>query len=364
MAHLNVSDEVPTPEMNEVAARSKQDRIKAFEDVYKKLAADVIADLPQFEMPADAIAYVAKLLDYTVPGGKMNRGLSVIDTLEILLRRELTDDEFFKASVLGWTIEWLQAFFLVADDLMDSSHTRRGEPCWFRLPEVGLIAANDSLILESCIWRIFRTYFGNERYYVDLVHLMQDVSFKTQLGQMLDLKSAKPGVVNFSNFTLDTYRRIVKYKTAFYSFVLPVHMAMLMTGRFTPKDFKDAEAILVPMGEYFQIQDDYLDCYGDPKTIGKIGTDIQDNKCGWLIIQALQRASPAQRKILEENYARDNEASIAKVKEVYKQLNIAKVFHDYEDKAYVDIKQQIDRIQTVPKEVFNSFLGKIFKRQH
>jgi farnesyl diphosphate synthase len=47
------------------------------------------------------------------------------------------------------------------------------------------------------------------------------------------------------------------------------------------------------------MQDDFLDCYGDEKTIGKVGTDIQDNKCGWLVVQALQRVNPAQRKILE-----------------------------------------------------------------
>jgi farnesyl diphosphate synthase len=60
-----------------------------------------------------------------------------------------------------------------------------------------------------------------------------------------------------------------------------------------------AKDILIPLGKFFQIQDDYLDCYGNPETIGKIGTDIQDNKCSWLVVQALQLASPPQRAILE-----------------------------------------------------------------
>lgn len=60
-----------------------------------------------------------------------------------------------------------------------------------------------------------------------------------------------------------------------------------------------ALSILIPLGEYFQVQDDYLDCYGLPEHIGKIGTDILDNKCSWNVNTALKFATPEQRKVLD-----------------------------------------------------------------
>ena len=59
---------------------------------------------------------------------------------------------------VGWCIEWLQAFFLVADDMMDHSITRRGQPCWYKVPKVGLNACNDCIVLEACIYKILKKH--------------------------------------------------------------------------------------------------------------------------------------------------------------------------------------------------------------
>lgn len=48
---------------------------------------------------------VVQSLDYNVPGGKLNRGIAVVDTVEILKGRPLTEEEYLKAAVLGWCVE-------------------------------------------------------------------------------------------------------------------------------------------------------------------------------------------------------------------------------------------------------------------
>lgn len=352
---------------------SKEDEFKDFMAVFNILATDIQRDFPSYGLPPHARDWIKKLINVNVPGGKMNRGLTVVHSFQKLVEhRQLTRSEIFKAQVLGWCVEWLQAFFLVADDIMDTSITRRGQPCWYRQPHplgsndketIGLIAINDSFILEALIYKILRKYFGQEKYYPELLNLFHEVSYQTELGQLLDLTSNLPGgKVDLSLFTLDNYKMIVKYKTAYYSFHLPVALAMLLAGVTDQPTFQTAEDILLPMGEYFQIQDDFLDCYGDPKVIGKIGRDIEENKCSWLVVQALRRATPEQRKVLENHYGRDNPDDVARVKKLYNELNMTKIFKDYEEESYKQLVAMISEVRSLPKEVFLDLLGKIYKR--
>lgn len=125
------------------------------------------------------------------------------------------------------------------------------------------------------------------------------MTYQTSCGQLIDLITAPIGQVDLSKYTIETYMRIVTYKTAFYTFYLPAATAMHLCGMEDERAFDLARDICVRLGQFFQIQDDYLDCYGDPAVIGKVGTDIEDNKCSWLVVQALVRCTDAQRTIFE-----------------------------------------------------------------
>jgi len=339
--------------------------LKQFESVWPQLVKDIEAHCEKYKLPEQALTWFNKSLNHNTVGGKCNRGLSVIDTTQLLFDRPLSDDEFFKTATLGWMIELLQAFFLVSDDIMDSSKTRRGSPCWYLMPNVGMIAINDAFLLESAIYILLKKYFRQEKYYVDVVELFHEVTFQTELGQTCDLLTAPEDHVDLDNFSLEKYTFIVIYKTAYYSFYLPVALALYFAGLATPKNLKQAEDILIPMGEYFQVQDDYLDNFADPTVLGKIGTDIQDNKCSWLVNQALKIATPAQRQVLEENYGQKDSAKEAKIKELYNELKLEEVFQKYEAGIFEEIKgkiAQIDESEGLKKSVFEEFLRKIYKR--
>jgi farnesyl diphosphate synthase len=119
------------------------------------------------------------------------------------------------------------------------------------------------------------------------------------------------------------------------------------------------------MGEYFQAQDDYLDAFADPTVLGKIGTDIQDNKCSWLINQALKKVTPEQRKLLEENYGQKDAQKEAVVKELYHELKLQEFYEQWEEERVSDLKAKIEKVdesEGLKKEVFEAFLKKIYKR--
>ncbi|XP_053559221.1 farnesyl pyrophosphate synthase isoform X2 [Bombina bombina] len=343
--------------MSPQASDERQEFCSYFQQIVKDLTAE---DWGHPEVGA-AITRLKEILEYNTPGGKCNRGMTVLAAYRELVGPDLQQDgNLHRALAVGWCVELLQAFFLVADDIMDNSVMRRGQPCWYKKDGIGMDAINDSFLLEASIYRILKKYCRGQPYYLNLIELFLETSYQTELGQALDLSTA----VDLNKYTENRYKAIVKYKTAFYSFYLPVASAMYMAGIDGEEEHNNAKTILLEMGEFFQIQDDYLDCYGDPVVIGKIGTDIQDNKCSWLVVEALQRVTPEQRKVLEENYGQDDEEKVQRVKQLYEQLDLPAAYREYEESSYQRLQQLVSQhANGLSKEIFLGLARKIYKRQ-
>ncbi|KAF5340079.1 hypothetical protein D9611_012344 [Ephemerocybe angulata] len=293
----------------------------------------------------------------------------------------------------------------------------------FFVPHASLSTLRSPLSSPTLTHSPPQKHFRKESYYADLLDIFHDTAYKTEFGQLVDLITAPEDHVDLSKFSLERHRLIVIYKTAFYSFYLPVACAMLMSGVPYPEDapsfslagtslapaeiagsaatateattaapsdpYSLALSILIPLGEYFQVQDDFLDFSATPEVLGKIGTDIVDNKCSWVVNTALLLTSPTAlsnpfnpsttperlreiRQILEENYGKKekdvqgvNQAEL-RVKEVYEELGVRKAYEKYEERVVGVLRERIaavkDREGGLKKEVFTSFLGKIYKR--
>ncbi|KNA16266.1 hypothetical protein SOVF_090530 [Spinacia oleracea] len=341
----------------------EKDGRERFREVYQVLKMELLQD-PAFEYDHVSRQWLHQMLDYNVPAGKMNRGLSVIESYRLLNDgKQIPEDAIFRAFVLGWCIQWLVGCVLVLDDILDSSHTRRGQPCWFRLPKVGMIAVNDGILLWNHIHRILRKHFRDQPYYADLLDLFNEVEFQTACGEMIDLITTLEGEKDLLKYTPTLHRRISQYKTAYGTFYLPFACALLMLGE-KLNDYDDVKDILLEMGIYFQVQDDYLDCFGDPEKSGKIGSDIEDFKCSWLVVKALEVSNEEQKKLLLDNYGKADPANVGAVKSLYEDLNLQGIFVEYEIDVYEKLTISIEALPgKAVQAVLKSYMSKIFKRQ-
>ncbi|KAI1280531.1 Farnesyl pyrophosphate synthase [Halotydeus destructor] len=364
------SESVKVVSNAKVHVKSQQDmeqELAAFNSTFHRIRRDLIASEKNEEI-SEALKWFDKVIMYNVPHGKRNRGLALVSAYSQLAAEKGVEcaENVERARVLGWCVEVMQTFLLLADDVMDGSITRRGQLCWYRQDNVGLIAVNDSLYLEAAIYHLLKIHFQDQPYYLQLVEQFLEVTRMTVYGQAMDVLSTPPKQgLNLKRFTPERYANIIKYKTAYYSFSLPVRLAMYLAGITDRKRHSDAESVLLKMGHFFQVQDDYLDCFADPEVLGKIGTDIQDGKCSWPIVVALQLASNEQREILQQNYFRSEPEAVEKVKALYKELDVEKLYRQYEEEQYVEIRKDIEVITNrskLPAAIFNEFLSKIYRR--
>lgn len=344
---------------------------------YEKFVELIKRGLDSRGIPEEAREWILACINYNLPGGKQNRACAFLHSFHILSTCKSnnqstpnnTESEVFLACV-AWGVELLQAFFLIADDLMDHAVMRRGKVCWHRDPAIGLTALNDVLLLQTTLYCLLDDLIleNNNAIEADRIllsyrvqKLFQEVTLKTEVGQYFDLRTLPPNqsTVDLNVYSWTRVSEIARLKTAYYSFYLPVALACLLTAQ--ADLLEGAEEALLPLGVFFQAQDDYLDVYGDPAKIGKVGTDVEEGKCSWLILKALELADEEQREAIARNYGQRDPSAINAIKELFKQLSLEQHFLEYEE----EFKTQYYSRPVNPrlKPIVDFFASKIFHRQ-
>uniref|UniRef100_A0A1B0C9R5 Putative polyprenyl synthetase n=1 Tax=Lutzomyia longipalpis TaxID=7200 RepID=A0A1B0C9R5_LUTLO len=251
--------------------------------------------------------------------------------------------------------EFYDCIFM-SDDIMDGGKMRRNRPCWYTLDHVGLSAINDACLLETGMYYLLLKNFGHLDCYLRLYELIHDSAFLLYLGQYMSVKLSKDAF----DTSIKLYKMAMDSASVYIASYLPVALGMTLAGRDNPEVLRKAKSILSQLGYFYLIDNDYMDCFGDPALTGKVGTDIRTGKCRWPIVAFMEKASPEQKKLMRANYGKDNEENVAVAKQLFEEINIHKIYtdvlelyqnlmKDIEENSYGEMKPiYLALVQTIP----------------
>jgi len=240
-------------------------------------------------------------------GGKRIRPILCVLGNELF--SEITED----AWSLATAIELFHNFTLIHDDMMDAAALRRG------MQTVHTKYGDNTALLTGDVMLI-RAYEKlqniNPAYLPKILSLFNTTAREVCEGQQLDMDFEK-----MPSVTLDAYIHMITLKT---SVLLAASLEMgAILGGATPGNCKHVYEFGKNLGIAFQIQDDYLDAFGDPEKFGKeVGGDIRQNKKTFLLLHALEVATPDQRAKLDTLLESSGPDKVPQVMEIFKACNV------------------------------------------
>lgn len=276
-----------------------------------------------------------------------------------LMATEVFDVDYKKALPAATAVEVFHNFSLVHDDIMDDAPLRRGKETVHEKWNLntGILSGDAMLILA---YQYFENY--EPTIFRDLAKLFSKTALEVCEGQQYD--------VDFEirdDVSIPEYLKMIEFKTA-----VLVGAAMKMGAIIAETSEENGNLIYdfgLNLGIAFQLQDDYLDCFGNPETFGKqVGGDIIENKKTYLYLKAMEFAKAEEREQLLHLYSiqpNDNSEKIESVKELFNQTGASKAtqkaIEDYTMKAFETLaKMQIGEDK---KMVLRAFGEKLMKRE-
>ena len=278
----------------------------------------------------DPIRYILSI------GGKRIRPLLML--LGYNLYKEQVDDIMNNALAL----ETYHNFTLLHDDLMDKSDLRRGNPTVHKKwNENAAILSGDTMLIMA--YQLFNQGMKNDEAWTAFIEATLGVCE----GQQFDIDFETRNDV-----TEAEYMEMIRLKTS-----LLLGYALKIGALLGGADAEDVAHLYTfgeKMGLAFQLQDDWLDVYGDPNTFKKkLGGDIVDNKKTFMLINALQRANTEQRAELDRWIATTDgnaEEKIAAVTHIYNIIGIGQLAQEKIEALFAESLQSLNQVKVAEEK--------------
>lgn len=298
---------------------------------YKELQSIINNEIEQLNFNVEPVE-LYKPIEYVLSGkGKRLRPVLT------LIACNLFSDEIKDAIKPAIGIEVFHNFTLLHDDIMDKADIRRNLPTVHKKwNENTAILSGDAMMIKA-----YEFFFSLKP---EILSKVLPVFNKTALqvceGQQYDMEFETR-----INVTAEEYLGMITLKTAV---LLAASLKIgAIVGGASEKDANLLYDFGINIGIAFQLQDDYLDVYGDVKTFGKqIGGDIVSNKKTFMLISAIEKAKDENKKLLFElinSSDIDNSRKIKEVTDIYNQLNIPQLLKEeldyFHDLAIKSLKQ-------------------------
>lgn len=293
-------------------------------------------------------------IDYVLPtGGKRVRPILML--LAYNLYKEDIATIFSQATAL----ETYHNFTLLHDDLMDGADMRRGIPTVHKKwnANTAILSGDAMLILANQLMLID---CPTDKLAAVLKEFMQ-AEMEVCEGQQWDVDFEER-----TDVSIEEYIEMIRLKT---SVLLGVALKIgAILGGASVEDAQYLYDFGIKMGLSFQLQDDYLDVYGDPKTFGKmIGGDILNNKKTFMLITALERAKGEDALALKKwisNKDFQPEEKIKAVTEIYNRLDIPALCQEKMNALYEEGLALLNKVSVTPsrKTELRTYVERLMKR--
>lgn len=255
-----------------------------------------------------------------------------------LMGNELFDTITPDAWHVATAIELFHNFTLIHDDMMDKATLRRG------LPTVHTKYGDSTALLAGDVMLIVAYEYLNKinpAYQQRIIGIFNKTAKQVCEGQQLDMDFEKQKAVQ-----PDDYLHMIELKT---SVLLAASLEMgAILGGASAGNCQHMYELGRNLGIAFQIQDDYLDAFGDPEKFGKdVGGDIRQNKKTFLLLHALQHADAVQRARLEQLLQQNPPDKVEQVLAIYRACNVDNWAKDLKDIYVARALQHLEDVAVV-----------------